>query len=106
MLKTLHSDSTFLVVQDSSLILEVGSVLSSQVCFFTFGISLGMLPVQKRVFDLAHTSQTEYCNLVLLGPVLARWDHCWQPKVVWGDHFWQPKSGGGLLGRTNFHVTD
>ena len=33
--------------------------------------------------------------LVLLGPVLVRWDHFWQPKVVQGDHFWQSKSVRG-----------
>ena len=34
-------------------------------------------------------------NLVLLGPVLVRWDHFWKPKSV----------RGSLLGRTNFRVT-
>ena len=52
MLKTPHSDTTFLVVQDSSLNLEVVSAFSSQVCFFAFGVSLRILAAQKIVFDV------------------------------------------------------
>ena len=58
----LTSDSTFPVVQDPSLNLEVVSAFSSQICLFAFAISLGILPAQKIVLDvikLVHTSPVE-----------------------------------------------
>ena len=63
MLKTLHSDSIFLVVQDSSLNPEVDSAFSSQICFFAFGISLGILPVQKIVFNVIKLAQLSNVGL-------------------------------------------
>ena len=54
---------TQLCSEDSSLILEVVSAFSSQICFVTrLGISLRILAVQNTVFDvikLTHSSPAE-----------------------------------------------